>query len=163
MCEPTTATLLYAAIATTAVSAGVGAYSAYSQGRTQKAVAANNANIAEMAAADAENRGETAAQAATQQARQVASAQRAAFSARGVDIGEGTASDVIAQTDFFGQADAATARTNGRKEAWNARAQKAGYQMEAASTNPGLNAGLSLLGGAGQVASQWYGYSAGKK
>jgi hypothetical protein len=155
MCEPISAsTAIMLGVA--AASAGAAAYTVHQQTKTQKAIAENNANIAEAAAQDAELRGEKAAQETLQQSRQLASAQRAAFSARGVDISEGTAAEVLGQTDFFGQMDAATARNNGRKEAWNARAQKVGYQIEERAARPGMAAGLSLLSSGSQVASRWY-------
>lgn len=53
-----------------------------------------------------------------------------------------------------------------RQQAWNSRASALGYQgqaaaygAQAASINPMLMAGTSLLGGASQVANQWYNYS----
>jgi len=137
-----------------AITAGV---AANQQAKTNQKIASNNMQIAEAAATDAEKRGGQAAIDAQRQARQVASAQRAAFSARGVDISEGTAADIVEQTDFFGQADAATARTNASKEAWNARAQKRGYAIDYAANDPGKATTLSLLGSSTSVASKWYG------
>ncbi len=140
-----------------AVAAGISAKAAHDQSKTNQKIANNNVNIAEAAAVDAKSRGEKNAQEAQRKARQIASMQRAAFSAKGVDISDGTAADVIEQTDFFGQSDAATARTNADKEAWNARAQKRGYEIQEASNNPNSAMYTSLLTSAGTVASKWYG------
>lgn len=147
----------YIALGVAIVGAITAASAANSQAKANRAIANNNAAIAEAAAQDAGKRGEQNAIQAQQRARQVASAQRAAFSARGVDISDGTAADVIEQTDFFGQQDAATARTNANKEAWNARAQKRGYEVEAAANDPGRATTYSLLGSATGVANRYYG------
>lgn len=147
----------YVALGVAIVGAITAASAANQQAKTNRQIANNNAAVAEAAAGDAEKRGEQNAIEATRKARQLASAQRAAFSARGVDVSEGTAADIIEQTDFFGQSDAATARTNARKEAWNARAQKRGYEIESAANDPGRATTYSLLGSATGVANKWYG------
>jgi len=146
----------YYVVGTLIVSALVGANASRQQAQANRAIAEGNAQIAEMQAQDALKRGEEDAQVAQRRARQVAGAQRAAYSARGVDISDGTAADVIEQTDFFGQVDAATARTNARKEAWNARAQRRGYEIEASVNDPNRAFNSSLLGSAGTVAGAWY-------
>lgn len=154
MCEPTTI-----ALAATVASTAVGAYGAYTQAKTQKAVAENNANTAEMKAQDAQRRGEQAAQEARHRGMLIEGAQRASMSARGLDLAEGTPNDILGQTDFFTQSDQATARTNGRREAWSDRAQKNNFQAEANSISPGLTLAGSLLGGGSKVADKWYSYS----
>lgn len=156
MCEPTTIALV-ASAASTAVTA----YGTYNQAKANKAIASNNAVEAERAAQDAQRRGEMEAQAAQRRARDVMGAQRAGFSARGIDIGEGTAADLIDQTDFFGQSDAATARTNARKDARGYRTQGANYRTQANAINPGMQAAGTLLGGSASVADKWYAYSGG--
>ena len=154
MCvEPTTLALI-AAVASTAVSAGA----AYQQSRTAKAVAENNADAANVAAADALRRGEQDSQKSMREARLMMGSQRAAYSARGLDISSGTPADVIEQTDFFGRQDAAQARTNARKEAWSIQNRGAAYSAEARAQNPFLSTTSTLLGGAGSVADRWYQY-----
>lgn len=140
-----------------AASAVVSAVGARNQAMATRNAAQMNQSIAEVQAQDATLRGEQEAQAINRNARQTVGAQRAAYAARGVDLGAGTPADVIDQTDFFGQADAATARSNAAKEAWGYRARGAGFAAEAANANPNRAAGLSLLGSAGSVASSWYG------
>jgi hypothetical protein len=166
MCEPTTiaavASYFGASAATastigTAVSIGstaLGAVSAYQGAQTQKAIANSNAKVADMQAKDARERGEKAAQEARQRGSLIEGAQRTSLSARGLDLSEGTPNDILGQTDFFTQSDIATARTNGRKEAFAAKTQAANYRMEAGAVNPGL----TLLGGAAKVADKWYAY-----
>ena len=149
MCEPTTIAAL------TAASAAVGAAGAYQQSRNTKKVAEYNAGVAELEAQDARRRGDQKADAVRRAAGQQTGAARAALSAKGLDISEGSAADMIDQIDFFGQVDAVTAKQNAAKEAWNLRARKAGYQFEADAQRPGLMAATSLLGSAGTVSDRW--------
>ncbi len=146
--------VLGAGIASTALST----YGAYSQAKTTGAIARNNAKVAEVQAQDAIKRGDLTAQDALRRSRQVVGAQRAAFSARGLDISGGTPASLIDEADFFGQSDAATARTNARKEAWALRAGGRNYQAQADAQNPLFAASDSLLGGASSVADRWMSY-----
>ncbi len=141
-----------------AAGTGLSAVGAYNQARTGKAVAEANAQNAELQAQDALRRGEKDAQEIQRRAASFKSSQRVSLAAKGLDLGYGTAADLQDQTDFFSQQDVATARTNARKEAWNLRAQRNNYQMEAAASRPWMSSGSTLLAGAGQVASRWYGY-----
>lgn len=137
-------------------SLAVSAYGAYTQAQTQKKIAENNAEVAEINAADAKRRGELEAQKAHRQGQQLLGQQRASYAARGLDLGEGTVGDVIDQTDFFSQVDESTARNNAAKEAWAIKRGGMNQQMQADATNPGLALTGSLLSGAGSVASKWY-------
>lgn len=150
MCEPTTI-----ALALSATSAAVGAKGAYDQARSAKNIANYNAQLAETQAQDARTRGDEEASRIRRQNNQLAGAQRAAFSAKGLDIGDGSVGDALDQTDFFSQVDQSTARQNAAKEAWNLRARKAGYEYEARNARPGQAAVASLLSSAPSVASKW--------
>lgn len=141
-----------------AASAVAGGVSAYSQSQTQKAVAENNAKIAGDQAADAMRRGEKDAMDLQRRAAATKSAQRVGLAAKGLDLTYGTAADLQDQTDFFGQSDVATTRTNARKEAWARSAQSQNFQADALSQQPWLTGGSTLLAGAGQVANKWYSY-----
>lgn len=125
------------------------------QANANRAIANNNAQVAEQQAQDAERRGEDQAMRAIRQARTVASAQRAAFAARGLDMSTGTPADILEQTDFFGQVDAATARTNGRREAWADRVSRGNYAIKAALSDPNQAYQSSLLSSAPAVAGYW--------
>lgn len=149
------------------VGAAVQGLSALQQGQakqaqyeTEAAVARNNQTIANNAADDALRRGELEAQRVQRQGMQLVGTQRAGYAAKGLDITEGTPGDVIDQTNFFAQADSATARYNGRVEAWQKRSQanNFGAQASAASTRAGSAVTSSLLSAAGSVAPAWYGY-----
>lgn len=143
--------------------AATSAQGQYQQAKVSARVAENNAIIANRQAEEAERVGEENAQAIRRRASQLTGQQRAAFSARGIDISEGTPADIIDQTDFFGQADAITARNNARKQAWGYRAQGANFAGQgAAATSSGyLSATGSLLGGASSVADKWKNYNKG--
>jgi len=141
-------------------SAAVSAASSYQQAQTQKAVAENNAKAAETKAQADERQGELNAQKVQEQASQLAGTQRATMAARGLDLGAGTPADIINQTSFFSQQDAATARYNGQMNAWADRQQGAGFSAQASGYGSAAN--LSLLAGAGTVADKWYRYTDGR-
>lgn len=151
---------LGASVGGTVLSAG----SAYQQGQAAKATAANNARMAEVAAQDAQRRGEEDAMQVQRRGAALKSAQRVSLASRGLDLSYGTAADLQDQTDFFTQSDVATTRTNAAREAWSTRArgQQILSQGRADATNAMLQAGGSLLGGAGQVSDRWYAYRGGR-
>lgn len=152
MCEPTTIALIAMAAGT-----AVNTYGQYQQGQAEKDAARYNAKMAEYGAQDAQRRGEEEAAAIQRKAASLKSSQRAAQAARGLDISYGTAQDLQDETDFFGQMDAATARSNAAQQAWNYRAQGklARAQGKAASYQAKLGAAGTLLTGIGQVAGKW--------
>lgn len=90
-------------------------------------------------------------------------AQRAALAASGVQLGIGSAKEVVASTDIMKEVDALTINANAVRAAGAARMQGANYaaqgamaQASASTISPYLMAGTSLLTGAGQVASSYY-------
>lgn len=143
----------------TAASTLMGAKSAMDQASIAKQVARNNAQTAELQAQDALRRGEKDAQEVARRASLLSGSQRATMAARGLDISEGTAQDVLNQTEFFSSIDQATARNNARKEAWGKRAQGANYAAEASGYSPLMSGGTTLLTGATTVADRWMQYS----
>ncbi len=162
-------TLAAASLIATGVSAASSAYGAYKQGKSEKSqlkanqkAAQYEAQVAEENARDAIFRGELSAQSVQRTASQVAGAQRSGFAGAGVDVNYGTAADLQDETNFFGQIDAARERYNAGNEAKGLRQQGAQaaqqakeYKKAAGNVNPLLNAGTSLLGSAGSVASKW--------
>lgn len=146
------------AAAVAVVGAGISAYGMVQQGKTAQQIANNNAKMAEYAAQDAQKRGEEDAMAAQRRAAALKSSQRVALAANGLDLSYGTAADLQDQVDFFGQADAATARTNASREAWRLRAGGAQEQAAgaAARSNANMQVAGTLLSTAGSVASKWY-------
>lgn len=129
----------------------------------QAAVSRNNAQIAEWQAQDALTRGGKAEQSQRLKTAQLKGTQRATLAARGVAIDEGSALNILQDTDYMGELDAATIRDNAAREAWGHRNQAAGYTSDAsmlsnraAAESPLRAAGTSLLTSAGSVASSWY-------
>lgn len=141
-----------------AAGAATSVIGAYQQAKVAGDVAARNAKIADLQAEDALRRGENEAAELRRRVAATKSAQRVSLAAKGLDLTYGTAADLQDQTDFFGESDVATVRTNARKEAWSRRSQSANFQTEALSQRPWLSAGSTLLAGAGQVADKWYTY-----
>lgn len=153
MCEPMTIAMIATAAAST-----ISAKASYDQGQVAKQVGRNNATMAGYAAEDAQRRGEEEAAAIQRKGAGLKSAQRVSQAAKGLDIGYGTAADLQDQTDFFTQSDAATARTNARREAWSlqSRGQQAMFEGNAAARNANMQAAGTLLDGAGRVSDKWY-------
>lgn len=146
------------------------AFGAYNQSKAtqqaydyQAAVNRNNAQIAEWQARDAITRGQKAEQAQRLKTAQLKSSQRASFAARGVSLAEGSAANILQDTDFMGNVDALTIRDNAAREAWGHRVQAGNYAADAdalsaraASESPAGKAFTSLLTSGGAVASSWY-------
>ena len=143
--------MTWAMVAVAAVAA-ISAYTTYDAKKSAKDQANYNASVAELESQDAKRAGDEEAAKVRRQNAQLAGAQRAGFSARGIDFTEGSAGDALDQTDFFSQIDQATAKQNAAKQAWNLRARKQGYQYEAAAQRPGFS---SLLAAGSTVASKW--------
>lgn len=155
---------------TSAFGAGFSAVGAYSQAKNQQAalqaeaqVQQNNAVLAGWQAEDSIARGEEAANRANMKGAQVKGTQRAAMAANGIDLGVGSAQNVLNDTDYLTAVDAATLRDNAAREAWGYRMQARGYvdkstaaRNGASSINPWLSAGTSLLTSATSVAGKWY-------
>jgi hypothetical protein len=149
---------------------GAQAFGAYQSSRATKAaheaqaqVQRNNATVAGWQAEDAIERGNKAAMRVRSQARQLKGTQRARLAAAGVDLGEGSALQILSDTDYFGEVDAQTTVDNAAREAWAIRQQAAGYsadaalmQSRAAAESPLFAAGTSLLTSASRVAERWY-------
>lgn len=147
-----------------------GVIGAYNQSKANKAayeyqaaVQRNNAQIAEWQAQDAITRGQKAEQSQRLKVAQIKSSQRAGFAARGIALDEGSALNILNDTDYMGNLDALTLRDNAAKEAWGYRTQGANASNDAAmltaranSESPMGAAASSLLTGAGAVASSWY-------
>lgn len=114
--------------------------------------------------------------------------QRASMAANGIDLGAGTAVQVLTSTDAMGEVDAATIQSNAVRSAWGYRTQSVlqNNQMlnqsmnqttqaksqamnqtnqalmsraSAGAISPLGSATTSLLGSAGSVAGNWYQYN----
>lgn len=161
------------ALGASAAGALTSTYAAYQSSRAQKAglnyqsqVAANNAQLAEYEAQDAENRGVRDAAEHLRKTGALRDRQMNALAANNVDLSEGSALALLTDTQYLGERDAATIRTRGSRDAWARREQAKGYSADSVALrsqsdqiSPMFNGMSSLLSGAGQVASNWYLFS----
>jgi len=150
-----------------AINSTIGAYkqsqAAKSSYEYQAQVASWNAHLADRRASDAITRGQTDEGTQRLKAAGIYSAQRATLAARGLDLGEGSALNILADTKFMGEVDALTIRNNAAREAYGYQYQAANdrfasdfYKGRAGAESPLVAGGTSLLAGAGQVATSWY-------
>lgn len=141
-----------AALALTGVGVGMQAYGKYKEGKQQqlayqaqgdadersaqaqaRAAEANaelaeyNAAIADIQAKDTVSIGELEANKFRSRTKGLIGEQRAGMAAGNIDVGYGSAVDVVADAAFLGELDALTVRTNAAREAW-------GYRVEAADS-----------------------------
>lgn len=112
-----------------------GAYSAYTQGQSSKAMAdanaavsATNAKIAKMRAEDALKRGNEAASSVNQRGKKMIGSQKAAYAAQGIRTDTGSAQDVQQETADISEFDMMTIKNNALREAF-------GYQAEGMSAS----------------------------
>lgn len=146
------------------------AYGAYAKSaadrnafKYQADVQENAAKVDEWRATDAIQRGTIAEANARMKAGQVAGTQRATLAARGLDLGGGSAYNILSDTKYMSDVDAATIHDNTAKEAWalrtsagTERGNAAALRTRAGFENPGFAFANSLLTGAGAVAKSWY-------
>lgn len=155
--------------------AGAGA-SVYGNIQAQKAAAKNskytakvakkNELRAQLAAKDAEQRGNRDAARAAKASERLKGRQRAVLAANGVDVGAGSALDILEDTTRIGKADALAIRENARREADDYRAQGESfndeYKINRKRAKQGIDpfeVGATALTGATAVASKWYQFS----
>lgn len=126
-------------------------------------IAETNARISEMGAQSELARGQREEQGSRLRTAQLKSSQRVALAANGVDLGQGSAVDLLTSTDYMGEMDANTIASNAVKSAWGYRTQAMDYKNQAkmkrataGAISPGMAAATTLLGESGRVASSWY-------
>lgn len=132
----------------------------------EAAVAANNQKIANYQAELTLQNGAVAEQTSQLKTAALKGDQRAALAANGVDLGSGSANEILATTEFMGKRDALTIRDNAARTAWAYRNNAASYGAEAAAdkasadaVSPFFAGATSALTGAGSVAGSWYKYN----
>lgn len=177
MCEPTSATLAYVAIASSVAAAGMSAYGMYQQGQQQKkmadyqsAIARNNAIRAEYMAQDALDRGKIAEQQQRLRGRLLLGQMRASLAGSGVDINEGSAVEMQVDQAGINALDALNVRNNAEREAQNYRIQASDFNSQSdmysvagrnAAANGTWGAASSVMAGVGNVAGKWYSFDRG--
>jgi len=151
---------------------GLGVKGAYDQSQARKdaleqqaEIARQNKVLADMQAKDALERGALAKQGHRRQVNQIRGNQIASMAARGLDLGGGTAADVLASTDIMAQYDSKTIGDNAEKEAEGFRMMGKNYlanssllSMRAGRENPLLSGATSLLTNADKVSEYWNQY-----
>lgn len=161
----------------TAMSAGFSMMGAMNKADGQKAtlgyeaaVADNNARVAEYQAQQAQAIGAQQEQTSRLETAQVFGAQRASLAANGIDLGQGSATDILTTTAHTGEVDALTIRDNAARTAWAHRVQAQNDTNNAAVTrasasaiDPTMAGVTSLLGSASSFASASYKKSASTK
>lgn len=127
-----------------------------------------NATLSERRAKDALERGAVEEQRKRQQVAQLRGQQTVAMAANGVDLSFGSPLGMLIDTAALGELDALTIRTNANREAYDFKVdavnKRAGASMSRASadnaiTGSYLNAGGTILGGAGKAYGQYKGLS----
>jgi len=160
MCTPAALPAL-ALIGTGVSAAGVGyaALAANAQARGAAAQDAVNAGEARNAAQDAIERGNVEQMRHSRDVSAQMAAQRAAMAANGLDIGFGSAADLVGDTAMYGQEDAAQIAKGTAGEVRGFEGQAAGFMADAASQRAAgrsaliggaLNMGSTIIGGAQQ-------------
>ena len=129
----------------------------------QANLADTNAQIAELGAQSALAQGAKEEQRSRLQTTALKKSQRVAMAANGVDLGQGSAAEILTSTDLMGDIDANTIKANAVRNAWGYRTQATNYQNQAlmnrasaSSISPMGGAVSSLLGSAGAVGQSWY-------
>ena len=129
----------------------------------QAAVARGNATLANWQADDAMLRGTREQNKVQLSGAQLEGKQRAIFGSRNIDVNEGSALNILADTRFMQKRDEATVIDNTAKDAWALRSQAGNYssnadflRSRASAESPVMNALGTALTSGGKVASQWY-------
>ena len=149
--------------------AGMQAMGAMNQARTQQqvlgyeaAIASNNQSTATYQAQQEQIIGAQQEQVQRLKTASMFSSQRAQMAANGVDLGQGSANEVLTSTEMMGEKDALTIRDNAARREWAYRTQAQNYGSEAAADksmasniNPMLSTGTSLLGSASLYKKNW--------
>lgn len=164
----------YFAMAATAASAAVGAYSSYESGVAQRnaamyqaAVAKNNQIYAEQYAQAATARGQRLEDAKRLETAQREGAVKAAAAANGLDVDSGSPLRLQEDTAKLGEYDALTIRDAASREAYGYRIKGSDYAAQAqldemrgadASRAGALGAFSSIIGGASSVSGKWVGF-----
>ena len=171
----TTQSLGQIAVVGQATGGAIGTVGAYYGAESKKTALSGQATMADINAQQAElsaqqelARGNAQIAQITARAGQVKGAQRAALAANGIDLGDGSAAEVLTSTDIAKETDMNQAQVNAINAAWGYRKQGVNYTNQAAaarassdSISPLSAASTSLLGSATQVAGSWYNMNKG--
>ena len=151
------------------ITSAVDTYNSYRmKGESLRGEAANlqsNAELAELAAQQAQYAGQAQIAQLTLRAGQLKAKQRTGFAAHGIANNVGSAAETLATTEAMKQVDKQTARMNALQQSWGyrrranslaAQAQGARIVADANDDAAGFGAFGSLLGTASRVAGSYY-------
>ena len=174
MCEPATI-MAITAIAGTAVSA----FGQYKEGQATKAaneyqaqVYENNSHIAKQNAINERQLGVEEARKIRIQTLSKIGSQRSAMAANGIDINQGTATDLTSGTAEVGELDALTTMYNSEKRAINYENSANDFTNQAnlsrmSAKNAGISGNINALAtglnGASQISGKWANYRNGNR
>lgn len=150
--------------------AALSAVSSYNSANSQKSALNSqawgdrqNAQVADWQASIALENGQSEEEKSRLETAGVYGRERAGLGASGVDLGYGSANDILTSTKVLGERDALTIHDNALRTAWGYRTEGTNYSNKAAmesagadSINPWMSAFGSLLGSASKS-----GFSAG--
>ena len=128
----------------------------------------NNRKVALWKAQDAQDRGAKDEAALRIKVAKLKGRQKSALAASGVEIGDGSALDILGDTAALGELDALTIRSNAEREAYEQKVNASNLAANAGMKRMGAGNAIiagrigsmtSLLTGAGSIASQWANYS----
>lgn len=153
-----------------AISSGLGAYYGAQSQKSSLELQANladiNARMSESAAQSTLLTGQREEQKSRIATANLKGTQRAGLAANGVDLGVGSAANILTTTDVMGEVDANTIQANAVRSAWGYRTQAVNQtnqalmsRASAGAISPLTSAATSLLGSAGAVAGNWYQYN----
>lgn len=153
MCELATISTI-ASVAGTAMTA----YGSIQQGKAAKAQGEYNARVSENNAQRARNKGTDQENNFRLKTQQLRKQQEAQFGANGVQLGSGSAADILADTDNFGEVDALNIRSNtdSEVEGYLTDANNSRIQGNNAQRAGNVGAFSSVLSNVGTVSSKWY-------
>lgn len=117
-------------------------------GKAAKKAGEFNAQVAELQAQDALDRGKQDEQAYRQQLQGVMGTQRTDFAGQNVDVESQSALDVRADTAYLGELDAQQIRTNAQRESWGYKVQATQSRMQGSA-----QANANYYGAAGSAIS----------
>jgi len=166
------ANILALASATQSVSSVAQGYTQSSaikaKGEYEASIYDSNARLAELQAGDTIRKGEKDALKVRRQTRRMIGSQRAAMAAQGIDIGEGSAIDVIQDTAELGAEDEMAIKNNAWRAAWGMRTEANEYRSRGRFARMGSRreANMTLLTGGMRAAAyglEAYGHYQGGK
>lgn len=142
----------------TAAFAGVQAVGAYRSSQAQKismranaTMQDNNAQVAEWQASQAIQNGQVLEGDKRLETGALYGRERAALAASGVDLGYGSATDILAGTKLLGEKDAMQIHDNALREAWGYRTQATAYRNQGKLGRSGADSISPLMSGVGSL------------